>query len=244
MDVLFITETFLKPTCCDSLYEIPGYTLLWKDRQSKVGGGVAVYCKNSLTFKRREDLECDSVEILWLEIFPYKSKRSLLMAGCYRPLSYIRAEDNKFDECIETAYLTNKEIILTGDFNINLLATDARKHHLSKSLKNMHFNQMVTDCTRPVSGTCLDHIYANKSQHIVNVSIYNYALLDHWPIFAVRRYFKQSKQTHMHNTISYRDIKKIDEGAFKSTLVYSPWDTAFVFEDVNGRLGKYFFPSS
>ena len=154
------------------------------------------------------------------------------MAGCYRPPSYTRAEDNKFEECIETAYLTNKEIIFTGDFNIDLLATDARKHHLSKSLKNMHFNQKVTDCTRPVSGTCLDHTYANKSQHIVNVSIYTYALSDHLPIFTVRRYFKQSKQTHMHNTISYRDIKKIDEGAFKTTLAYSPWDTAFIFEDV------------
>ena len=61
------------------------YFLLRKDRVGKFGGGIAAYCKNNLTFKRRKVLECDSVEILWLEICPYKSNRSLLMAGRYRP---------------------------------------------------------------------------------------------------------------------------------------------------------------
>lgn len=74
LDVFFITETFLKLSVCDSLFEIPGYTLLRKDRPDKAGGGVAVYCKDSLTFKPRFDLECNSVEILWLELCPYKFK--------------------------------------------------------------------------------------------------------------------------------------------------------------------------
>lgn len=108
-DVFFITETFLKPSVCDSLFEIPGYTLLRKDRPDKAGGGVAVYCKDSLTFKRRFDLECNSVEILWLELCPYKSKRSMLFAGCYRPPSSTKVDDKKFEECIETAYLVARK---------------------------------------------------------------------------------------------------------------------------------------
>ena len=50
IDILFLTETFLKPSSCDSLYNIPGFTLLRKDRLHKAGGGVAVYCSNALTF--------------------------------------------------------------------------------------------------------------------------------------------------------------------------------------------------
>ena len=99
----FFTETFLKPIVCDSLFEIPGYTIPCKDCIGKAGGGVAVYCKDNLTLKGRFDLECDSVEILWLELCPYKSKRPLLTAGCYRPPSSTKADDKKFEECIETA---------------------------------------------------------------------------------------------------------------------------------------------
>ena len=177
IDILFLTETFLKPSSCDSLYNIPGFTLLRKDRLHKAGGGIAVYCSNALTFNRCVDLEYHSVEILWLEICPFKSERSLLISGCYRPPSYSRDDDKLFDQGIETAYLTNKEVILTGDFNINFLSQEFKKHYLSKSLMNMHFSQLVSDVTRPSSGTCLDHIYTNKCQHITAALVENYALL-------------------------------------------------------------------
>jgi len=32
------------------------------------GGGVMIYVSNSLQFNRRNDLEFDSVEMIWLEI--------------------------------------------------------------------------------------------------------------------------------------------------------------------------------
>jgi hypothetical protein len=59
----------------------------------------------------------------------------------------LRDDDKLFDQCIETAYLTNKEVTLTGDFNINFLSQEFKKHYLSKSLMNMHFSQLVSDVT-------------------------------------------------------------------------------------------------
>lgn len=43
----------------------------------------------------------------------------MLFAGCYCLPSSTKVDDKKFEECIETAYLSAKEIILTDDFNIN-----------------------------------------------------------------------------------------------------------------------------
>jgi len=56
------------------------------------------------------------------ELCYFKSKRSLLFDGCYRPpSSTIIAHNKKFEECIETAYLSDKEIILTGASNVNAI---------------------------------------------------------------------------------------------------------------------------
>ena len=113
--MLFLTETFLHSTVCDSLYEVSGYKLFRKDRMDKKGGGVAVYGSDRLRFQRREDLETISTKILWLKVYPFKSQRSLLIAGCYRPSSNTKEQDKEFEKCIETADMTNKEIMLTGD---------------------------------------------------------------------------------------------------------------------------------
>ena len=62
------------------------------------------------------DLESHKVEALWLEVFPYKSKRSLLTAAVYRPPSTNKEQDKMHGSNIEDAYLLNKEMILLGDF--------------------------------------------------------------------------------------------------------------------------------
>ena len=80
--------------------------------------------------------------------------------------------------------MSAKEIILTGYFNINVpIEESSRKHLLTKGLKCTHFDQLVTDVTRLVSGFCLDHVYANRSKNTVNVLVQNYALSNHLQTF-------------------------------------------------------------
>ena len=163
---------------------------------------------------------------------------SRLIAGCYRPPSSTKADDKKFEECIEIAYLSGNEIILTGDFNINLAEESSRNHALTKDLNTMHFDRLIIDQTRPASGTLLDHTY--RSKNIVAVVVLKYALSDHLPTFAVRKYLKQPKQDkQQHSAMKCRNIKGIDDRAFKFTLANFPWDTAFVIDDVNGSLAAW-----
>ena len=100
-----------------------------------------------------------------------------MFAGSYRPPSSKIADGEKFEECTETAYLSGKEIImLTGDLNINAIDGSSKKHYAMKGLKTMHFDQLVNDVTRPVSGKCLDHIYSNRSKNFVDMRVLKYAL--------------------------------------------------------------------
>jgi hypothetical protein len=66
------------------LFAIDSFTLIRRDRKS--GGGQAVGCfiNNNLQWQRREDLELDSIEGIWLELL-IKNSKSLLVFVVYRP---------------------------------------------------------------------------------------------------------------------------------------------------------------
>ena len=73
--IITLSETWIKADRSDSEYEIPG-----KGNH----GGVAVFVHDELVATRRDDLELDTVEGMWLEIAVPKS-RSFLVGNFYRP---------------------------------------------------------------------------------------------------------------------------------------------------------------
>ena len=170
VDILFLTETFLKPDILDVLYAVPGFSIYRRDRVSRCGGRVLVFVNKELKLIRRDDLQNLDLEVIWLEVCPFKSNRSFFISGIYCPPWYSLADDIRLEKNIEQAYLLNKELILLGDWNINALDRPKfNKHHLSKGLMAMKLDQLVLEITRPVSGTCLDHIYSNHSHRIQNI---------------------------------------------------------------------------
>ena len=87
IDILFLLETFLKPSKPDSVYSIPGYNLYRKDRHgSKSGGGLLAYIADRVKAKRRCELEDDFVESLWFDVCPHVSNRPILVGALSSPL--------------------------------------------------------------------------------------------------------------------------------------------------------------
>ena len=122
VDILFLQETFLKATKPDSLYNIPGYTLHRRDRGgNKSGGGLLAYVADGVKAKRNNELDDESVESLWLNVYPYKSNRSILISALYRPPSTLLDIDTKIEILIESAYLKSQEMILVGDINLDYI---------------------------------------------------------------------------------------------------------------------------
>ena len=103
------------------LFKIDGYTLIKRSRSHCKGGGVAMYAKNSIKFKRRQDLENPLLEIIVIEIF-IKNAKSILLLCHYRPLEgskYLPSNYNdSFNEHLEN-FSHNKEVLLMGDLNVN-----------------------------------------------------------------------------------------------------------------------------
>ena len=58
----------------DSLYDIPGYDFIKKNRIKGPDGGVAMFISNTLKWQRRYDLEKGELDSIWIEIFPHNAK--------------------------------------------------------------------------------------------------------------------------------------------------------------------------
>ena len=88
----------------------------------------------------------------------------------------------------------------------------------------------MLEITRLVSGTCLDHIYSNHSHRIQNIVCPVVGLADHLPLFAVRKCSNQRDARKINNYIQYRNMKMFDAELFKQTLMQTPWDSDFIFD--------------
>ena len=234
-DILILTEMF-----CSVKVPTPRYQMYRQDRTGKSGGGILAYVNNSLQVNRREDLEEINLECLWLETCPYKSKRPLLIAGIYRPPSYKAADDKRLGNNFENAHHLNREIIILGDFNIDFLRTEKfKKHPLVKAMHNLNMSQLVHGITRPMSKTCLDHIWSSHPERLHNVRTMSSGMSDHFPVI-VNRNCLRSMNNGNQRTITYRDIKSLNKEQFVLSLHEAPLDCAFVFEDPNDVVDAWY----
>ena len=70
VSLAFITESWLKSSVCDSVIDIPGYSVLRKERVSESHGGICLYLKDT-NYKRLDELSCcQDHEVLWVKLRP------------------------------------------------------------------------------------------------------------------------------------------------------------------------------
>ena len=124
IDVYGICETFLTIDVHDDTLNIQGYRLVRRDRNYGAGGGIILYIKDGLNFKRREDLESQNdnqIEAIWVEL--KLSNKSLLVCQAYRPPNATNLPNwlNYMGDSLQLAYSENKSMVLMGDLNIDLL---------------------------------------------------------------------------------------------------------------------------
>ena len=242
LDVSLLNDTFLKLNMPDTLFQVLGYSIYRRDRVNKSGSGVMAYINNNLNVLYRTDLENQDVELVWLEVCPFKLKPSLLIGSINCPLSYTKADDLSQEANMECVYLLNEETIFLG--NVNIDGRNNKSFDKNGSIKvvhSMNFTHLVNEVTRPVNGTCLDHIYSNHPQRTLNISTLNCGLSDHIAIFAVCKYNNQHAPWSMqkNQNIQYRTMKQFDENQFKEALSQVAWDTVFVFDKIDDMLDSW-----
>ena len=145
-DIIALSETWLSDSVSSDDIIFNNYHIPFrKDRISDAHGGILIYVSDKLYSKRRVDLEIPGIECIWLEV---KSKnKSFLFSTFYRPPNSKTDILTRFENSIGLAIDDNKDdIIITGDFNLNLLksTTSIKIDNISQQYG---LTQMVKDPT-------------------------------------------------------------------------------------------------
>ena len=247
-DIITLTETWLKDNIfmLDYVKNMPGYQFEYRNRseskilnekgEEKKGGGLACYIKNGINYKIRTDIEKidPSIEHQWLEISGKNRNSSYLLGTFYQPSSVESEKQawlDKFDTILSKVFLKWEGIvILTGDFNIDLLNSDtptARKY--LDILQSFELSQHISRATRK-DKTLIDHIMSTIPEKIVyeNIVPCDTIISDHDAPYTIINIRKQ-KFENRYKVI--RDEKSFNLLNYKEDFSQIPLSILYALDD-------------
>jgi hypothetical protein len=219
IDICGFTESFLTNITPDACLNVDGYNMYRKDRVTRAGGGIIVYVSEKWNIIRRDELESEELETMWLEITFSKSK-SLFLCYVYRPPNSPVTWFDSFGDQLERAAQFNCETILIGDFNIDAMSNNAsRIYDQWNDIININnFTQVVTEPTRITerTSTIIDHIYVQNTEHVKEVLVPQISVSDHFAVCLTWK--KRGFYNNSAKFITYRNMNKFNENMFIDDL--------------------------
>ena len=144
-DILTLSEIWLpeNQNLLDYV-ELPGCCLYYKNRENKRVSGVAAYVRDSLKCKIRKDFYSlgTDIEHLWLELQGKNRHSHLLIGVFYQPNFKTKSKLEwlkKFDSLVyNISRKWNGLLLITGDFNIDFIATESTITKYYNDILNSH----------------------------------------------------------------------------------------------------------
>lgn len=218
IDIIALSETwFSDQQVCD----IEGYNSYHIFRSGVTGGGISVFVRDGINTVKVEEhstmrdfVECCSIDILGDQL--------LSLIAVYRPPgASVDQFLQYFEHCILPAS-RNKNVIICGDLNIDILRPSTESNNLQDCLFSFNFHPLITLPTRVTdnTATCIDHIWSNTYNTHMS-GIFKTDVTDHFSVICSLNY-KPNKKTCQ---ISFRDhsqfnLQKVRDEYYKVTESY------------------------
>ncbi|MEW8545280.1 MAG: reverse transcriptase family protein, partial [Candidatus Thiodiazotropha sp.] len=206
-DVLVFSESWLKPEVDNNSILIENFSPpLRTDRCDRLGGGVIIYVRDSLKYKRRSDLEVRGLEVVWVEI-QVKCKK-VLIGGFYRPPNSNTDYFNLLSESIDRAINTNiVDIIITGDFNYNMLSNENNK--MIDLMNQYSLKLIIKEATHFTenSSSLIDLILVRNNANVLTSGVGDPFIPDqiryHCPILVLLKFLRPPNKTFKRKIWNY-----------------------------------------
>ena len=149
---------------------------------------------------RRQDLERNWIEALWLEV--KLRRKQLLVCNIYRPPDAKAEWMESLQEMVEYGIQEKKPTIMMGDFNCDMLRSNSSTVRLTMMMSEYGLTQMVNCPTRVTanSSTQIDLLFTTDVELIERVGCEEPGLSDHDLIYG-QLTSKVDRKTHTLRTV-------------------------------------------
>ena len=230
LDIICVSETFIKAHTPQSLQNIPGFKFFKKNRCSNHGGGIGIFIRDTLAqnakiIKLPQNLT--QPECLFIELTIKNVK--VAIGVMYKPPKIPYGVFATVQESL--AYITTKytHTLICGDFNINYLQPESYPTSFFQLnvAEPFGLTQVVKDPTRitSTSSTLIDLMLVSNVNNVKKVGVIDVpGISDHcltYMAYAVR------KPKFIPKTFTRRDFKNFSQDAFLHDINLAPWENVF-----------------
>lgn len=218
------------------LFSIKNYNIYYNHGNINLADGVVVYVREDIIHST-EIVEIDNFKVLNCKVSIDQKNKNLLITAIYRCHDF---NENRFIEVINQIVKISKEKnhILIGDFNINILNSCNTSEELLNTCFAGGYMPMFRTITRPneSGGSCIDNMYI-KSDLFLNAIKHTQVFPDHYPLFcAFNNADKGVNKNNFFFKIDYNLLIKACNQTdwYKYTLIENPnIATDVLIKDIN-----------
>ena len=241
LSVIGLTETWLSHDS-NLPFLIDNYDFVFKNRQGRVGGGVALYVLKSLNYVLHDNISImnNVLETLFIEIMNPGGK-NIIVGVIYRPPNNNPREFlTQFSDLLRSPAFINKDVFLMGDFNINLLNHEHNNlsQEFLETLLSASFLPLISKPTRVTnsSTSLIDNIFSNVIPHPDSYIVLS-DITDHYPI--VTHYTLSQSINNNDPRLFRRKVNNEKLASLASSLEHVDWSPVYGVDEVNSSYDNF-----
>lgn len=236
-DIIGISETGLQSSYSSN---VDIFSYKYEDTYTEISkGGTRIYISEKLSYLPRFELnmyESGGLESLFIEI-TNTGARNIIVGCVYKHPDFDEGKFNvMYSKLLDTISSENKEVIIMGDFNLNLLNAEYAEHveaFLNHNLSN-GLKPFITRPTRvtPTSKTLIDNIFCNYSdEHYFAANLIN-DISDHLPqvVLLGTKCDKRDSRPKV-----FQDFSRFNSENFLLDFLSINWNELFLHKDINQK---------
>lgn len=221
-----LSETHLISEDSDKIIQINNYDIIRADSISHFTGGVLFYIKKNWKYEVKNKIAI-GMNLWYVIIKLYKTKFKIYLVVLYKSPNRSYTLNNfieNFNTLIEFLNDVNDDVVLMGDFNINLLEDSLDKRKINQIINDAGLKQIIREPTRitPNSRTLIDYILTNNTKKISAEISSSCKVSDHESICI--------KINQKHNSTDRTKVIKwfkYNKQNFRNSILHSPLLTTF-----------------
>ena len=237
--IIILTETWITKNILE-ICNIDGYKPFHTIRSSRRSGGVSVFVEEGFNCKIIPEYCVDNGIMETCVVSVTTSFSELIVFGVYRSHDHsIEEFDDNLMCKLSQEFFRDKNIVLTGDFNLNLLdQTNNSINQFKCNVQSLNFTSFISKPTRispdHSNSSLLDHIWINFNNFSLN-GIILIDTTDHFPTFINLSILSP---THDKNKIEFRDRSEVNLINLENDLMRLDWNNFFM-TDLNCSVEKF-----